>query len=148
LKAELEQKHKLCQRLEIEITDMRKKFEINHNELVKYDDMRKEYFHFCQWKVTQQYKKKNKKLPKQRIVINGLHHEFKVADTIQDWIDSGSELVTDLDETNRYKWLARMQVNFQSLPPGTVAKTVLKIKSTLTLTSLLFSLLFWQKLRL
>jgi hypothetical protein len=124
LKAELEQKHKLCQRLEIEITDMRKKFEINIDELEHYNTMRKDYFDFCQWKLTQQYKKINKKLRKQRIVINGLHHTFKIADTLQDWIESGAELVTDLDETNRYKWLEHIHVNFQWLPPGKVAKSI------------------------
>jgi hypothetical protein len=101
---------------------------VTDTKVAEYEKWRKKYLYFHELDMHlefRQAKKKNKSLVKKKLEIEGFEHNFKIADVIQKWIKDDSEIVNDLDETNRYKWLTSFQVNFKPVN-GTTRKRKMK----------------------
>jgi hypothetical protein len=104
--------------LDIDMKDSRAELKVDRNKLLpEYDMLRKEFFDLYHTSILGQFKKvakQNKKsLKSTGLVIKDLKVDFNIVEVIQTWIDNNSELVEELNPTNRYKWLQSLDVYFK-----------------------------------
>jgi hypothetical protein len=99
------------------------KIEVTPFKLEEYDKLRKEFFDLYEnkfWTEARAAKKlKKEKIQSENLVIK-VKHKFKLSELLQEWIGdkNQADFVFELDDSNRYKWLKKWDVQFQAIIEG------------------------------